>query len=691
MANWSNLNISNLLPGQSVVSFLQSAVDALQLVSDASSLILSTITGQVLPDTDPLVIAFQAAVSVLISTIQSLLADTSDTQVSALFAVPTRPEEMPLYAKGFQGWTETVAGSFFDAGDVGRPQTSSSGIAGALLLAVTAPDAAAFQDAVHSLLRFFGRISRMQTPAPVSFRALLADVNGDPILDPITILSGASQAVNVRLEWEEPTFSGNNLNLFEGRRIYVERARTRAGNPVPAPALVPASARDSRNQRPPSDFIEPQRDREGSPLFEWEPLNPAIPAESFFARAIPLVQEGYELDWIAGRYYLVLRNLQTGSDNGYYYRIRMVPQGVQAIQQSGSWQLFRNGAPYDGSMPSIPAIATLPNPLPNFDFTNAFLNIYRIAHILRFDTAIQQTNGLVLAGVNLLDAIPNVILSGTSFDNYSQAPDTRYLTDPMLPEPITFDAARVAARDPATLVLTRLDPFAGQDEMYAALFDQGGGEALRTLSDRRALDFLERASQQILAQDAVRNLFQTRYQTLQARIDSILENGANDSDFGDQGFRSSIAFILGLVRGLAASGRPPDWIGFKLFADGFPEINTYLDLFLQLTNSLQALSSTPSSLISAGQSALQQRLAFISSILDQIDSIIQFFAALNQTISLLWIPPSVGGVERIVTEILTATNEPPTTANTFTGGVVLYLSGPNINAAASALSLIFGV
>lgn len=691
MASWSNLALNNLLPGQQIVPVLQDAIDALQVIATAASTVLTLLTGQVLPDTDPLVIAFQAAVTLLISTLQTLLADTSDAQVAALFALPTRLEEMNLYARGFSGWTETVAGSFFDAGDVSRPQTSSNGVAGALLLAVTAPDAASFQDACNGFLRFFGRVSRMQIPAPVNYRALLADDDGNAILDPLSVLDGSRDPSTVRLEWEEPTFAGNDLNLFEGRRIYIERARTREGTPVSAPPPSPPSIRDSRDQRPSSSYVEPARDREGSSLFEWEPLEPTNPTASFFPRAIPFIQDGYELDWIAGKYFLILRNIARGSDNAYYYRIRMVPSDVQVVFQSGSWQLIRNGVPYDGSMPSVPAIASLPNPLPAFDFTNAFLNIYRMAHILRFDTVVQQTNGAILPGVSLLDPISEVILAGTSFSPFAQAPTVRYLTSPLLPDPLTPAQARVEARDPSTLVLTRLDPFAGQDEMFQALFDAEGSEALRLLSDRRAFDFLARAAQQILAQDAVRNLFQTQYQTIGARVETLLATGVSDSDFGDVAFRSSVAFLLSLFRGLASTGRPPDWVNFRLFADGFPDINTYLDLFLQLTNSLQALAQTPNDLLASGQDALTQRLAFLSSILDQIDSIIQFFASLNQSISLLWIPPSVGGVERVVTEVLTSSNQPQTGANTFTGGVVLYISGPNVGPVVDAFSLIFGV
>jgi hypothetical protein len=463
--------------------------------------------------------------------------------------------------------------------------------------------------------------------------------------------------------------------------------------------LPPAPSNNQDPVFPGKDLVS------GTPLEGWEPLNTTNPTSSFFTPGLSLgsVQPGL----LAGQFSLALIGPQyLGSDNSYYYRIRVVPDDVSVrrapASEGGAWQLFNQtgGATYTDSLPSLPAFGLAPDPPdgPIFDFTAALLNVYRAAYLLRFDSPIRafDINLNQLPGPGLLRVpLPEGLLSRVGFAPPSPVrnPDIISLVPSMIPGGAfpTTEQSRIEARDPGTALLQAFDPFAGQEEFFQDLTGESVSTLFRRFSDRQTFAFLRNTSAKISQLTGLRDTFRLTYQAIEPQLIAALSTPLTPTTFEDRTLRYGLVALLGSVQGLESVGQLPDWTSFRLLSDGLPLVNTYLNVISSIITSITSYVQASNLIVTSATSALQARLNALQALSTALNTIINVFATLNQSVSLLYIPPGTGGVDRVVSDFLTAQNPPQTSPQDYTAGVVFFLGGPSSQAIGTLLGLLFGV
>lgn len=712
--SWQSFNLNSVLPGASLAPAVNSLLQAIQTLEQANTLVLQILQTGVLPN-DPALLAIQASLAALQALLNNIFSDAANASVSTLFALPTSIEELPLYARGFEGWRNTVVGSFYDVGDLERPQISSAGTAGALALLITSPNALSFLNQLSNLTGFFNLPLTARIPSAQALSIVPCDADGNAIREPELVLDGTVTPAGLLFSWEEPFIGQSLLNIFQGAEVYVERSRSRLGDVRPALPQAPSQRNTDRNDSgrvpTPSTNEDPSDPGasalSGVPIEGWEPLDPVNPANgSFFSSGLSVGQ--INPGALPGQFKLALiGNQYLGSDNAYYYRIRVVPADVSVrrkpADEGGNWELFKQtgGATYTDSLPSLPALGLAPNPPDGqvFNFTDAFLNIYRAAYLLRFDInqPLFDSNQNTLPGPGILRTpVPLGLLSRSEFTPPSPVnnPDVKSLTaSALIPGGAfpTVEESRADARDPGVALLQAFDPFAGQEEFFQDLTGASASTLFRRFSDRQAFIFLKNISAKIAQQTGLRETFRITYQAVEPQIKALLSNPLNAASFENRPLRFALVSLLGAVQGLESVGQPPDWTSFRLLSDGLPLVNTYLDVITSIITSINAYVQASSLIISDATNFLNSRLNALNNLSIALQNIIDIFTAFNQNVALLYIPPTQGGTDRVVAEFLSAANPPQTGPQDYTAGVVFFLGGPSAQSIGALLSLLFGV
>lgn len=727
MSTWQSFNLRDLLPGANLAPLIQPVLDALSLVEQANAAISAILAAQALP-VDPQLAAYNAALQAVLSAVGAVLSDSANASAGLLLAVPRSAEELPQYARGLQGWRSLVAGSYYDPGDLQRPLVGPGGTAGALVVVVTSPSAAVFLDRLQGLLRFFGQgaaAENLRVPAPRSFKVVPCDDDGTPVDDPFTaLIPGASASPTaLRLEWEEPSLSRQLLNLYEGQLAFVEatsssRLGSTPGNSVPVGAAAGPSQRDADRAAAgtaatPDDGAVPvaaPATAAGSPAQGgWTPLDPANP--SLGGSLFGINPTGVQKDWLAGRYFLVLKGPRyVGVSNARYYRVSIVPQDVRPLLDatSGRWELRRgNGTtPYAGSLPSAPALGILPDAasLQAEDLIGAVLNVWRAAYLFRMDVAVRDplTASLAVPGNGLLsrNPVPPALTGGADWgvpEPVLNGGVRTLVRAPLIPAgsfPSTAEALSQSA-DPGVAILAGFDPFAGQDELFQPLTSEAGGETFRRWADRQAIVTLRGVAARLAQQDGFRARWLADYRAAEPGIIALLTNplGSPAPGWASTGnvTRAAVANLLSSLASFAAPGTPPDWTSYRVISDGFPLVGAYLQGLVASLNALSALGADVLTSFQANLDALQGRLAALQALTTALNQAVDFFAGLDQTVSLLYVPPAPGGSDRVASEILTAAGAPTTSPTDYAAGVVLDLSGPDLAALNTLLSLLFNL
>lgn len=727
MASWQTFDLKSLLPGANLAPLIQPVLDALTLVEQANGAVSAVLAAQALP-VDPQLAAFNAALQALIGAVGAVLTDSANASAGLLVAAPRGVAELPLYARGLAGWRQLVAGSYYDPGDLQRPQVSPSGTAGALLLVVTSPNPVEVLDRLQGLLRFFnlgGQAEDLRIPAPRSFRAVPCQDDGTPVDNPLTALlpGSLSTPTALRLEWEEPSVARQLLNLYEGQLAYVEtsaqsRLGDQVGSAVPTAQGAGPSQRDAdraaQGRAPaPADGaapVNPPLTASGAPAQGgWTPLDPA--QTGLGGSVFGINPTGVQKDWLAGRYYLVLKGARyVGASNARYYRVTIIPSDVRPKLDATTdrWGLVRgNGTtPYAGSLPSAPALGTVPDAagLQAEDLIGAVLNVYRAAYLYRMDLVLSDslTGSQAVPGNGLLSArpVPSAIQAGASWgapDPVRNAGARTLLTEPMIAGgafPTTEEALSQSA-DPGVAVLAGFDPFGGQEELFAPLTGQAGGVPFRQWIDRQAILTIRSVAGRLATQDGFRTRWLADYRAAEPGIVALLSTPVTALGFNwasaTSAERTRVASLLASLAAFIAPGTPPDWTTYRVISDGFPVVGAYLQGLVSSLNALSPLGANVLTSFQANLDALNARLAALQALTDALQRAIDFFEQLNPTVNILYIPPGGGGTDRVAAEILTSPGAPPTGSADYAAGIVLDLSGPGVSTLSTALELLFSL
>lgn len=745
MANWQTFSI-DLGPVDGLVGQIQDVSSAIQAVGQVAEGILQLLrvfTTPSLPN------AISTATQLLIGVIEGVLANLEDTAAFGLFAVPTTFDDLINYRGGFSSFQSTVISSFYDTNDVDRPQIGTAGYLGGIVIYINSENPEDLLTQAFSLLRLFGQTIDFRYPGPINLRATPADSLGfglGPLIEAFS--SDPQQAESLLLEWEEPkTSQGIFFDLYAGNKFYIERSKNRNGTLLTRPssratqqdALAKRKAKDAQASGETSlQYREPVLDAHRQPIYLWEPLDPNDPFVDPLDAKEGVGSRGLSTDFLAGTYSKLLTNVQPGTDNAYYYRVRTVPsdtilepQTITVTEGSKPEQITRyvlklDGVEYTESEPSAPAYGLLPTALtapPSFDLPSALLNLYRIAYLLRFDTDVFGTQSQPLAGSSTLNPeIPEYLLaldppeiefeSGdirAAFESQNPAgfaftddQAVRYFQGEFFPEAIPDYSDSILYVDTVGNVASsnalEQDPFAGARELFSGILELTPRERFRLFVDQVAIDKIERIVPLVMRNDSLLETIQTVYTANEALITTALGEFTTEFTLKQElALRNAVAQVFVLFEGQLRSGQPPNWESVRLFRDVLPDVDLIGQQLLDLITSISRAVGSIDLRFDATITGLQNRLAALDAIIEVLGGIITFLEAASSVTldaSILFVPPAQGGVPYFVEELVNATNSPSSASTDYGAGFVLAAGGAGPDDAAAlfdALRFVFGL
>jgi len=717
VADWETFDLSDVLPGADELEELQTAVDTLVALGDVAIAVLEVLRAFLVGIPNPL----SPILSVLLNELQQVIDNLRETGAFGLYLFPTTLEEIEFYKGGYFKFRQLFLQSLYDVEDPNRPQVGASGTLGAFFILANRASVAEYIRQVISLSRLFRKPElKLAYPAPVSVTIGPADEDGDTPDTSVNIFLEADDLATLYLEWEEPKFTQNIFyDIFGSNKFYIERSKSRDGTLLlrertrnslinPVQARREGDGRDIQIQ-------EPALNRYDEPIYLWEPVKPENP---FFV----LTDSDLSQNFIAGTYSLILRDVKKGIENGYYYRIRSVPNDVELVEQevdgSTVYALQLNGEEWLESQPSVPVFGYLPDIDTTFDMPTALLNIYRAAYMLRFDITTVDVTGDAYLGSDSLDPnIPDFIVE-LERDNASQA-EFEFVFDVLgLPESLADDPANYPVfggplfetlvpdyEDTRQYITTtglvtasdtlENDPFAGARELFENTFDLSPRERLRLFIDKAAITKIDEILPTFLQNESLYEMIRLLYLSNEADILSALTQDAS-SIYDNETIRKAVALLIQTVDRYEIQGAPPNWESLRLVQDIIPEADAVLDRLFRIINSLNTSFEGVGTSLDSTIEGLRNRLSTLNDLVDFLDTIIAFYSSLNPidyTVSVLTIPPGVGGTTYLASEFMNAGDVPETDPQDFSAGVVLAFGGAGPDDATGffkALEFLFG-
>lgn len=715
MADWQQLDLgfeAVLTPFSEGIS---GTVGGLAGILQAGIAILDVLSSFLIISSSPLL----AAVEALRAEILNLLQDLSETGVYGLFLVPETLEEYVQYRGGYGKFQQLFLESLNDIDDLDRPQFPSTAVLGGVILYISSEDPLDLILNGAELFNFFARPFPLGLPAPVNltatpvFRDGLANTIQVNILD---TFSGTTPQPNALLfEWQEPRVDRDVFfNFFSSSKFILERSKSREGTLILQPSdqkaptkVTPLDKRISAQGRAQS-ASEPLLDEKGRPVYYWEPFNandPFIEAGDLFEDTSGVTN----FNFIAGSY-AFLADVPVGIDNAFYYRVRAVPQDATLEQVQG--RVFTPegevDAPYfvlkrgddilssDTAPASAPVKGFLPNVDTTFDLPTALLNLYRAAYKLRFDTDVFDTNGNLAVGSSSVEpALPGSLFTSITADVvYEQGdnPDVSYFPPSLFGEADsnTYNEAQSDINNDLVADAADFDPFGGIDEFILPRLSLQDFQRVLLAIDRVAIPQVQQVTPILANNEGLFDVFRQLYTANEVAIQEIISDDTPLNVFnGDTpASRSAVFTVLQLVNGFVSTGAPPNWESVKILDDIFPDAGDAVNRLFNLITSFEALLQDATSELQGTIQGIEDRLAVLTSLLDQIDALIASLSAilaLDFDVNLLYIPPAVGGNARVISEVLTATNPPDTDPNDYFLAIAL------LGGTADIFSLIFGV
>lgn len=720
MADWQTFDLSEILPEEvgTALEGVQNVSNVITTLGNTASTILNVLKVFLTDLPHP----GAALAQTLLAELQTIIDNLQDTGAQGLFLIPGNIEQLEQYRGGYPRFRQMVLQSLYDVEDPNRPQVGPDGVLGAFFLLFTAPDVSELIYYALTLENLIG-IARSETelkyPAPASVTIQPANEEGQVPGSMLTLFTDSMDLTTLVLSWEEPKYKQHIFyDIFARNKFYIERSRSREGT-----LLTREKTRGSlRNPLLPEEpqTEEPVLDRSGNPIFVWEPVNPDDPF-------LEMEDEDLSTNFIAGTYSYIIRDLEKGIENGYYYRIRSVPKDttIRELRKDPNdpdeeplYLLELDDQTFLGSSPSVPVFGHLPDVNTSFDLPTALLNVYRAAYRLRFDVDVYAGNGTLQIGSSSLEPlIPEHIEQDAGLEEVhggflsaiqainEDAVDTLYSREGLFES--TEDIVGYA---PSTRFVTTKglitsstaledDPFSGARELFSEKMNLSEMEAFRIWVDKVALDKVNSLVPVLVQNDSLLELVEELYLDAEEDIlQAIAEEDLGDPPlllFNDQ-LRTSVHLLIQTVDRHASQGTPPNWKSVRIFKDIWPEADMILDRLYDLINALASSFGTATSSIEGTIEGLQRRLLVLDEIVNFLDDVIAFYARLENVplASILFVPPAVGGVPYLVRELLEAGNPPPAGPGDFFAGVVLTIGGAgpqDVLATRNAIQFVFGV
>jgi len=724
MAEWQELEISIGDQIEPIGDGLDTAVQALATIVGTGISILELLSSFLVVSDSPVMAAVQA----LLTEIQDLLASLSETGVHSLAMLPTTTEELERYQGGYGKFKQLFYQSLYDTEDPNRPQFSSGSTTGALFLLVTEPNPSRFIESLYRLFSFFDKPFDLRYPSPVNVKVKPAGQLGLPEDQLLNVFTEEGRELDrLRIEWQEPRTSNDVLlDIFAENKFYIERSKSSQGD-LELTEQIPVTRRSPQERRRDNSEIKhiPARDEFGDLIYHWEPLDPNDP---FIDLVDTLDIKNSRINFLAGSYAHIITDVEKGSDNGYYYRVRSVPKNTVLVPAT---KMVRNSQGEEVekevynlvlgndnigpvSRPSVPAFGYLPDLDTSFDLPTALLNTYRAAYLLRFDANYKTQFGIEALGPSLMT--PSVKASlyeqvgAQEYDYLDTDPEGDTITEilPFFEEPLFSDNEASEEMDytnmrdsiNAALVIDAdtFDPFGGVDEFLEPRLNLPPNVRLRLAIDKIIDTKIKALVPYLAANDELLLIFQTLYTENENAILTLLTEGVHFLDLSEETeIRNDIFSILQLINSGDTQGIPPNWESTQVLNDYFPFVNKITnqlsDLIFSLSNVLQSTLDD----FEATLESLQDRLEVLTSLLDVVSEaivLIEEFSDMATNLRLLWIPPDTGGNGHLISELRSADNPPEQVSDEYMASLVFVFGGAgpaDVLAIQNAFQFLFGV
>jgi hypothetical protein len=715
MADWQQLDLGFEAVLSPLSTGISGSVGGLAGILQTGIAVLDVLSSFLVVNSSPLL----GAVETLRAEILNLLQDLGETGVYGLFLVPETLEEYVQYRGGYGKFQQLFLESLNDVDDLERPQFPSTAALGGVILYLSSEDPLDLLLNGAELFEFFSRPFPLGLPAPVNLTASPVFNDGQGNVSRIKIIDtftgNTSQPNALLFEWQEPRVARDVFfDFFRSTKFILERSKSREGTLILKPSedesptrVTPLDKRVSREGRAKS-ASEPLLDAKGRPVYYWEPVDPSDP----FIEAADLLDDTSDVtnfNFIAGSYAFVL-DVPPGIDNGYYYRVRAVPQDAtldtvqgrvftpEGEEDRSYFVLKRNGEilSSDTAPASAPVKGFIPEVDTTFDLPSALLNVYRAAYKLRFDTDVFNTSGdLAIGSSSITPTLPESLfrsLRQTLVYEQGDNPDVLYFPEPLFEtsDITTYTTSAGSLENNLVADAAEFDPFGGIDEFIQPRLSLTDSERVLLAIDRVAIPQVQSITPIVANNEGLFEVFRQLYTANQVSIEGVLESEVPLFLFNgdDAQVRGEVFSLLQLVNGFSRTGAPPNWQSVKVLDDLFPDASEAVDRLFNLITSFEALLQDATTELQGTIQGIQDRLTTLTALLDRIDTLITSLNAiltLDFDINLLYIPPAAGGNARVITEVLTATNPPDSDPNDYFLAIAL------LGGTADIFSLIFGV
>lgn len=721
MAEWQNLDLSSTNKIDTAVSGL---ADIITSVTDFIGLgieFLDLMSSYLDISQNPYLSLFKTILDELVDLLDSL----NETSLNGLFITPIVLEDIEFFKGGYGMFRQMLFESFHDREDPNRPQHPSSSYMGGLLLYMQTKSPADLIRALFSLLSYFGRPFDLRYPVPVEFKVMPCDAFGQAVHNITNYFSSDhTKLEHLRLEWQEPRMTNDVfLDIFASNKFYIERSKDVVGKMV-VRKMDTGELLSALEKKVPGPNYVPVLDDNGLPKFVWEPLNPNDP----FLNPLSLsdyLTTSTRMNFLAGRYAYVVDNVEKGSQNGYYYRVRSVPyntslrpfQGITQtsdgiIEESTLYRLELDGRDIEELCPpSLPAYGMVPDVDNSFDMPSAILNLFRMAYLLRMDTDVYDSNGNLLEGSSYLktpisDMVYLRLSSHQELVYEEPLPDgsfkvhrTYYWENGLFEEeePI-LSYEETLQRNEDDILITEIDPFSGVDELLVKTLNLKSNEILCREIDLRVENKIPKIVKYLMENEDLFLYVQNKYRMFEHNCALALKDGIDPNDIlSNSQVRLDLLDILRNFERHTPQGTPPNWEAVSLIEDIFPylgDINVFLiNLIRSLTNTFQSSLDQLKATIQGARDRIVVVVELIKEIEDLINKILDL-ARLPLDLNYLWIEPGIGGVSYFINEVRNASNNPDASSNQYMSGIALTFGGPSLASIAnivSAFNLVFGV
>lgn len=711
MSDWKALEIK--IPGKDLLESVRGSMESLVLFLEVIKSLLEAIQIFLIDFPNPVRVLVEALLALVTQLFESL----RRTGLYGYFDFPN-PTEDPNFDRfkgGYQAFTERFKSSLYDSRDPFRPQPlAGSTQSGFTLIVADAETVFGLLKLVKILMRFFGKeLSSAQYTAPANVKLFPIGAKDDPILRVANLFGADLQGL--ALEWSLAT------NQFPPDPGFTDLVATASSEFIPQKWLIERTSRPEGPQIVSIEATTNYQNRDGKPIKRQERVRDESgdlfrKFEDYIVIDASTATSTYLLGQLGTFRYL---DKNVDKQKVYHYRVRAFSG---ALDVSGTtlnlkapefdsnkneyiqrWPSSDASDPVIMGRPSPVMTGRIPNIPADVNLILALENIYKMAFSLGFHLPIPVGATFDSEGKNTGSTPPSDIGVG-SMANVA-GPLSQIKASYGTPEGVTFSSS-------GSVTKAEPDPVSGEYpnvvhnyfgvESYAAKLARATAMALYE-SGEGLVSFRNLYKDLVVPISGGKGYFNTSISSIEQMttlFNTLPEDFPKSYDpkvyetnyfaYNDASTRLNLLRMVEFLKAFSLGGVKPDWVSVSLLQDVVPWTGKFLYEMMAKINGL----------VDAFQSSSNEIKAFIDLLVSKIDTLERFIQFLTEILNfldsfsagfyILSVPNTDQGLSGWVDAINTAGgSKPPSGPGGYTAGVGLAYVGTNVDAFASAFSLIF--